>query len=90
MRAADLSQGNDKRSARLDFMSPKMAEKKCNELASEDASNADPQANEKLTISNVNIPTSTTPFRTNLVASLRERQNGFHSKIAMPTFIEIV
>ena len=90
MRAAYLSQGNDKRSARSVFMSPKMAEKNYKELATEDASNADPRANGELTILDVSTSTSTHTFRTNLAASLREQQNGFHSKVAMPTFIEIV
>jgi hypothetical protein len=71
-------------------MSPKMAEKNCKELATDDASNADPRANEEPTFLNVNSSASTTPFRTNLATTSTERQNGFHVKIAMPTFIEIV
>ena len=88
--AAYLSQGNDKRSARSVFMSPKMAEKNYKELATEDASNADPRANGELTILDVSTSLPPLTFRTNLAASLREQQNGFHSKVAMPTFIEIV
>jgi hypothetical protein len=71
-------------------MNRKMADTNRSELASEDASNAEPQANEKLTFLNVNSSASKTPLRTNLATTSTERQNGFHVKIAMPTFIEIV
>jgi hypothetical protein len=71
-------------------MSAKMGEIECNELASEEPYNTDSRANRNVTIGNVKTSTSTTPFRTNLAALVRERQNGFHSEIAMPTFIEMV